>query len=111
MIIAIICLIIGVLGFVKGRINVSKKRELRGAPMYIVATLFCLPLPLSFLAGVAVGAAHAAQGTPIDQSTLVIIGAVTTGAPLVLALVLGFALSTAKDAPAAPRAQGFEVKV
>lgn len=109
--IGIICLIIGILGFIKGRINVTKKRELRGAPMYIVAALFCLPLPFSFLAGVVLAANHAAQGTPIDQNTLLFVSLGTSAVPIVIAMILGFTLAKPKEVAGAPRAQGFEVKI
>jgi hypothetical protein len=110
MILTIVCLIIGIVGFVKGRINVTKKRELRGAPMYIAAALFCLPLPLSFLVGVAIAAHAAARGVPVDQSSLLPLGIAATWGPILVALILGFTLSKPKDAPP-PVARGFEVKM
>lgn len=108
MLIQIICLVIGILGFVKGRINVSAKRELRGKGMYIVATLFCLPLPLSFFIGVLIGVAHAANGTPIDNSALLAVGVACTWLPVILAIVLAFSMSKPKEA-AAPVVGGFPV--
>ena len=110
--VGIICLIIGIVGFVKGRINVSRRRELRGAGMYIVATLFCLPLPLSFLVGVCIGVIHAANRTPtpVDPSTILIANVASAWLPLGVAIILAFAMAKPKElGPTAPPASGFPV--
>ena len=94
----------------KGRINVSKNRELRGGPMYAVATLFCLPLPLQFLVGIVIGLSAAKSNTAVDQSSLLGVALACTGIPILAALVIGFSMSKPKIAPMPPpRAQGFEV--
>ena len=113
MILTIILLILGILGFVKGRINVSKNRELRGGGMYAVATLFCLPLPLSFLLGMVLVANTAGSGRPVDRNTILIADLVSVWGPLVVALILAFTLAKPKLAPGQPGEtgpRGFEVK-
>jgi hypothetical protein len=107
---AIALLIIGIIGFVKGRISVTSKRELRGGGLYAVATLFCLPLPLSFLAGVAAGAAAASGGKPVDDQAILWLSVAAVWGPILVAFILAFALAKPKvQAPTGP--QGFEVKM
>jgi hypothetical protein len=108
---AIALLIIGIIGFVKGRISVTKNRELRGGGMYAVATLFCLPLPLSFLIGLALGAQAASSGKQVDQQTVLIAGLAATWAPIVVAFILAFAMAKPKVVPGQPPPQGFQVKM
>jgi hypothetical protein len=107
--VGIICLIIGILGFVKGRINVSAKRELRGKGMYIVATLFCLPLPLSFVIGAAFGAMSAANQKPVDNSAVLAVAVLCTWLPILLWVILAFVMATPKAAPTGVPVQGFPV--
>jgi hypothetical protein len=107
--VGIICLIIGILGFVKGRINVSARRELRGSGMYIVATLFCLPLPLSFLIGAAISAMNAANPKPGVSSSVFAIAAACTWLPILLGIILAFVMATPKAAPTGVPVQGFPV--
>ena len=106
--VGIISLIIGILGFVKRRINVTKTRELRGAGMYVVATLFCLPFPLSFLLGVIIGASQVAGGKPVDQSSLLVLASVCTWVPILLAVILAFVMAKPKEAP---EGSGFPVSM
>ena len=108
---AIALLIIGIIGFVKGRIGVTRNRELRGGGMYAVATLFCLPLPLSFLVGMALGAQAVSSGRPVDQQTVLIAGVAATWAPIVVAFILAFAMAKPKVVPGQPPPQGFQVKM
>src|SRR5580704_19609662 len=98
----IICLIIGILGFVKKRISVTKTRELRGGPMYIAATLFCLPLPLGFAVGFAIGASAAASRTPVDKDTVNIASLICTVLPIVVAVIIAFAMAKPKEIAAPP---------
>jgi hypothetical protein len=92
----IISLIIGIFGFVKGRINVTKTRELRGGAMYLAATLFCLPLPLSLLAGFLMGATSMGRGASRDTDTVV--GTLCTFVPILAAVIVVFALAKRKEA-------------
>ena len=108
---AIILLIIGIIGFVKGRISVTSKRELRGGGLYAVATLFCLPLPLSFLAGAVAGAASVSSGKAVDDQTLIWLSVAVVWVPVLVAFILAFALAKPKVQPLAPPPQGFEVKM
>ncbi|HEY2586903.1 MAG TPA: hypothetical protein VGI81_14250 [Tepidisphaeraceae bacterium] len=99
--VGIIALIIGIVGFAKGRIGVSKARELRGSGMYLVATLFCLPLPLSLLVGLVLGAINAGRPTPLEPSKILLAGALCTWVPILAGVVLAFVLSKPKEAPPA----------
>jgi hypothetical protein len=114
MIIGIVCLIIGIVGFVKGRINVTKTKELRGGPMYLAATLFCLPLPLGIVVGLFMGVSAAAQGQHITatDSSVLIAGLLTTWVPILLGIIIGFVAAKPKLPPAPPAGPpGFEVKM
>src|SRR4051794_34904598 len=95
----IIALIVGIIGFAKRRINVSKTRELRGGGTYLVASLFSLPLPLSFVVGAVLGANAAAAGRKVDQDTLLYAGLLSTWGPVAVALVLAFVLAKPKVPP------------
>ena len=108
---AIICLVIGIIGFVKGKISVTGSKELRGGPMYLVATLFCLPLPLSFLAGIILGVTAGPNG--VDASTVNTVSLMTSIVPLIVAGILAFALAKPKLAPppSGTVGRGFEVNV
>jgi hypothetical protein len=106
--IPIALLVIGILGFVKRRINVTGKRELRGSGMYIVATLFCLPLPMSFLVGFIYGTMQASGGKKIDPDVVLMLSGIFVWAPFILAMILAFVLAKPKLAPAP---QGLEVKM
>ncbi|HSU66832.1 MAG TPA: hypothetical protein VLJ39_08175 [Tepidisphaeraceae bacterium] len=99
MIIAIVCLVIGILGFVKRRINITKNRELRGTGMYVVAALLCLPLPLSFLVGLVMGTTAVASGRPVNTDAVMIAGTICTWGPILLAIILGFAMAKPKEVP------------
>jgi hypothetical protein len=111
MILTIACLVIGIIGFAKGRINISKTRELRGGGMYAAATLLCLPLPLSFGAGFMIGLSAAASHTPVDNSQVLLWGALCTWVPILASLVIGYSMARPKVPPGLPpRAQGFEVQ-
>ena len=110
----IIILIIGILGFVKRRISVTKHRELRGGPMFAVATLFCLPLPLSFLIGAALGVQAAAGGRKVDDNTILFASLAATWGPVLVAFIIAFAMAKPKlpsGQPPPPPPQGFEVKM
>jgi hypothetical protein len=98
---AIIALIIGIIGFVKGRIGVSKARELRGGAMYLVAAIFCLPLPLSFLVGLVMAAINSGRPVPMDSSRVLLAGALCTWVPILAGVVLAFILARPKEAPVA----------
>lgn len=111
MLLTIALLVIGILGFVKGRISVTKNRELRGAGMYAVATLFCLPLPLSFLVGLALGAQAVAAGKAVDEQTVLLASIAATWGPVVVAFILAFAMAKPKIVPGQPPPQGFQVKM
>ena len=108
---AIALLIIGIIGFVKGRISVTSKRELRGGGLYAVATLFCLPFPLAFLAGVIAGASAASSGTPVDRDALSKVALALTWGPILVAFILAFVLAKPKAPPPTAGPQGFEVKM
>ena len=108
---AIILLIIGIIGFVKGRISVTSKRELRGGGLYAVATLFCLPLPLSFLVGMVAGVAAGSSGKAVDEKTLTLVAAVAAWGPILVAMILAFALAKPKVQQPSSAPQGFEVKM
>jgi hypothetical protein len=115
--IALALLVIGIIGFAKGRINVTNKRELRGGPMYAVATLFCIPLPLSFAVGLYLGVDAARSGTPLDTRAIAMTDLVSLVVPLVAAFVVAFAMARPKALPVLPGepveagARGFEVKM
>lgn len=105
-------LVVGIIGFVKGRINVTKTKELRGGAMYFVATLCCLPLPLAFLIGMYLGADAAKNGTTVDNDSLRLIAGGLTIGIFIVALVLLFALATPKlNQPYRMVAQGFPVQM
>ncbi len=109
MLLAIICLVIGIVGFVKGRMNISKRKELRGGALYVVCTLLCLPLPLSFLVGMIIGAMAAANGTEPDEKTIGIASVVVVLGPIFGGIILAFAKATPKELPI-DAARGFEVQ-
>ena len=107
--IQIILLVIGILGFAKGRIDVSSRRELRGSGMYAVATLFCLPLPLSFLARAVVSVASEARSGAVDENLVSVAGLAATGVPLVVGFVIAAVMSKPKLPRGHPGPQGFIV--
>lgn len=111
MLLTIALLVIGIIGFVKGRISVTKNRELRGGGLYAVATLFCLPLPLSFLVGIALGAQAVSAGKTLDDQTVLIAGLAATWGPILVAFILAFAMAKPKVVPGQPPPQGFQVKM
>lgn len=76
--IAIIMLVLGIIAFAKGRVSVNSTKEVHGAPLYVVATLLCLPLPLSFAGGLALGVWAGMNGTEISDkwATLIDVGMV-----------------------------------
>jgi len=113
MILGIILLIIGITGFVKGRVNVTKNRELRGGGMYAVCTLFLLPLPVSFMVGLYLGWQAAAAGRRVGAQTVMVAGLLTTWAPVVVGLVLAFAMARPKMSAGQPMPgpRGFEVQM
>jgi hypothetical protein len=115
--IAVALLIIGIIGFVKGRINVTNKRELRGGPMYAVATLFCIPLPLSFVLGLFIGVDATRSGKQLDTGALATADVASLAVPLVAAFVIAFVMARPKAPPVLPGQpvdsgpRGFEVKM
>ena len=110
--VTIVLLVIGIVAFVRGQISVTKTRELRGGGLYAVAALFCLPLPLSIVVGLAFGAASASSGQPLDDGRLRVVSLVTTWIPVIAAFILAFALAKPKVVEAGqigPR--GFDVQM
>src|SRR4051794_27519082 len=95
-------LVVGIIGFVKGRINVTKHKELRGPPMYLVCTMLCLPLPLSFVIGMVAGASAAANHRPVDMDSLNMIAGGINLVLIVTAVILMFALAKPKIMPGFP---------
>jgi hypothetical protein len=108
---AIILLIVGIVGFVKGRINISKTRELRGGGMYAVCTLFCLPFPLTLFLGFLIGIRAGTTGTPIDQNQIMMANLGGGLIPIIIGIILAYVLAKPKQTVAGPRPQGFEVKM
>ena len=108
---AIALLIIGIIGFARGRIGVTPRRELRGRGLYTVATLFCLPLPMAFLSGLVAGLVATSTGRQVDEGTLARFALAVTWGPIVLAFILAFALAKPKLPPAQSAPRGFEVKM
>jgi hypothetical protein len=113
LILEIVLLVLGIMAFVKRRVNVSATRELRGPPVFLVGALFCLPLPLAFAIGAVIGARAVANGKSIDRMDLVYVELACVGVPVVLGLLIGFAMSKPKLPPAPPPLgpQGFDVKM
>lgn len=92
----LVCLIIGIVGLVKGKVSVSKAKELRGGPLYLVCGLFIAPLPLSFLAGLVLGATAGGSSQADLERSATIIGLVVGLLPVIVGIVLSFVLAQPK---------------
>jgi hypothetical protein len=104
MILAIACLVIGIVALVKGKMAVTGKKEIRGGPLYAAAILLILPLPLSFMAGFLLGATAGPEG--ISENTVMVAGVITTWAPILAAIIIGFIFAQPKTEVAPPGAAG-----
>lgn len=111
MLFAIVLLVLGILSFVKGRISVSKHKELRGGGMYVSATLFCLPLPLTFLVAFALDASNALtqQPVPVGGRTAAVLNLLCLWVPFLAGTVLAFVLARPAGDAEPSRAKGFDV--
>ena len=91
----IACLVFGVIILAKGKVPLSAKKEVRGAPAYIVACLLLAVFPLAFGLGFIIGFRRAQRGQQmnfgqIDWSLVLIEFSIVVGcvlAALVVALV------------------------
>lgn len=107
----ILFLFIGIVCFCKDRIRVTPRRELRGQWLNVVATLFCLPIPLVFLVALGV---HAAERWGIAVPRHAGLSDLTTvWLPIGLGLLLAFLCSRERtEVPDdTPSARGFEVRL
>lgn len=104
---SLVFLVLGIVGFVKGKMSISSTKELRGTGMYIVATLFCLPLPLSFAAGFVYGMMLASSGGSPSDGTVMLLNLIFGWGPIIAGFILAFTMAQPKtDVPAA---KGFDV--
>lgn len=110
--IQLVCLIVGIVALVRGKLAMTKHKELRGKPLYLAATLLIVPLPISFLFGLVYGAMVATSGGNVDtESPVFMIMAVgISWLPIVAAFIIGFTASVPKLAPNTPVSHGFEVQ-
>lgn len=92
-------LVIGIIGLVKGRIAVTKTKELRGTGLYIVSALFIAIFPLSFVAGFILGAMRAGQNSSKTGNLALGLDLAITGGLLLIAFVTAFAMATPKELP------------
>lgn len=95
----IILLIVGIIGLIKGKISVTRTKELRRPGSIFVSLLFIAPFPLQILVGAAMGVQAAAEGKQnIDdlQSKATMIGLAIFGICLVTGLILAFVLAKPK---------------
>lgn len=101
----LICMVIGIIGLVKGKVSVSKTKELRGGPLYLVCGLFIAPLPLSFIAGLILGATGGASTQEQLEKNAMLIGLIVGIVPLIAGIVLAFVMAQPKIDPG----RGFDV--
>ena len=108
MILAIVLLVFGIIGFVKGWVNVSAKRELHGKWMRVVCTIFCLPLPLALIAGIINGGL--AGGKPSDLR-VAILDAAAVWLPLLVGVAVALIFAQPKVRNLQSQSRGFEVQL
>jgi hypothetical protein len=100
----IIMLIFGIIALVRGKFLLTRAKEVRGVPARIIGIVLMIPLPLSFVAGLALGAMMASQGKSVDDLRLAgsILGVTITGLCFVSAIAI--AVATARPIVKAPAA-------
>lgn len=103
----IILLVVGIIGLVKGKISVTKNRELRRPASIFVCLLFIAPFPLQFLAGLFLGVQAVAEGRQNvdhlkDQAWMLELGIL--GVCFLVGMILAFVLAKPKI-PDAPRSR------
>jgi hypothetical protein len=86
----IIMLIFGIITLVRGKFLLTRAKEVRGVPARIIGVILMLPLPLSFMAGLVLGAVIAAQGKNEDElrTAGIILGVSITAICFISAIVL-----------------------
>lgn len=86
----IVLVIMGIVGLVRGKINMSKTKELRGTWLYIVCGLFIGSLPLSFV-GAFAGAALSGATTQDSAKDAAMIGSIAcTLVPIIAGIVFAY---------------------
>jgi hypothetical protein len=99
MICGIILLVFGILTLAQGKFLLTRGRVVKGGPAYAIGVLLLLPLPLSFLAGLALGAILAARGEPVNTRQIENIAAFIGIGILVLCVGSAIIIAVAKAEP------------
>jgi hypothetical protein len=92
---AIIMLIFGIVALATGRFSLTRKKVVEGAPARIVGVILILPLPVTFLAGLALGVSLLQQGRPVNEKEVRSLALVIDIGVPVLALIAAIAVSAA----------------
>src|SRR6516162_859822 len=87
-------LIFGIVALIKGKFSLTRGRVVEGVPARIIGLVLCLPFPLGFVIGLALGIGAAAAGRQIDPMSVMPLDLGLTLGCLVLAV--GIAIATAK---------------
>jgi len=98
-------LIAGIIALATGKMKLSKTKAAVGAPARIAGIIAILPLPLSFMVGVAIGAASVAQGRSVDDIkwTATAIEIAILLACLTASLIIAYAKAQPIEPPSPPR--------
>jgi len=107
----IIMLIFGIIALVRGRFLLTRAKEVRGLPARIIGIVLMIPLPLSFVVGLALGAVMASQGKSVDDLRMAgsILGVTITGLCLIGVIVI--AAVTARPVVKTPAGAGRKASV
>jgi hypothetical protein len=105
----IILLILGIVVLVKGQVLLTRTKEVRGTPARIIGVILLLPLPLSFFAGLLLGALLVSQGKPVNESEIQ--GIVPFLGPAIIALCLFAAIAIAIAYAQPVRKQGVDADI
>jgi hypothetical protein len=91
-------MVFAIISLVRGKLVLTKNRVVTGVPARLLALIGFLPLPVSLVIGLALGAVLVARGQPIDQSRVRIIGGVVELGIIVLcvAAIYGIGFMIAK---------------
>ncbi|MCI0459512.1 MAG: hypothetical protein L0Z62_21385 [Gemmataceae bacterium] len=101
MICGIIMLIFGILTLVQGKFMLTRTRVVQGPPAYVIGAMLIAPLPLSFLAGMLLGALFLVAGDPASERRFQTLATVVgLGIPVACLLsAVGIGIAYAKPAP------------
>lgn len=93
----ILMLIFGIIALIRGRFLLTRAKEVRGWPARIIGVLLIMPFPMSFIAGMVLGAVFMALGKSIDgqefKSAAMILGFATVALCFFSAIGVAFFLA------------------